>query len=106
MDEDRKSTRLNSSHANISSISRAEGSSAAMSFAGISVSAGSTTFSFPLVSALGLAVVMQTGVFVIVGDEMLGEKILPIQVTLLEPVMLPMSSVLLSSIQASCFIPW
>ena len=69
-----------------------------MPFAGISVSAGLTTFSFPLVSALGLAVVMPIGAVVAVEGEILGENILLVLVTLLEPVMLPMSLALLYSI--------
>ena len=75
----------------ISSILRAEGSPSATSLEGISVMTGSTTFSFPLVSVLGLAAVMRMGAFIKTCGEILGENILPVLVTLLEPTILPTS---------------
>ena len=51
------------------------------SLADASVLAGSTTFSLPLVPVLDLSMVIQTSVVVVVGGEMLGEKILFVLVT-------------------------
>ena len=77
----------------IFSISWVEGSSAAVSLVGTSIPVVSNTFSLPLVSVLGLSMVMQTGVVVVVGGEMLGEKILLVLVTLLEASIFVTSSV-------------
>ena len=81
-----------------------EGYSASTSLAGASIPTGSPYFSCPLVLALDLSLVMRTGVVVVVGGEISGEKILPVLVTLLEPAILVTSASSLS-IQESCFIP-
>ena len=81
-----------------------EGSSASTSLAGASISAGSLNFSLPLLLELDLSLVMRTGVIVVVGGEISGEKILHVLVTLLEPGILVTSASFLL-IQESCFIP-
>ena len=67
----------------ISSISQMEGSSTVTSFNGASVWAGSIIFSFPRVSVVDLVVGIRTGVVIVFGGEISGEKTFLVLVTLL-----------------------
>ena len=75
-----------------------------VSLVGDSTPEGSPSFYLPLVLELDLSLVMRTGVVVVVGGEISGEKILHVLVTLLEPAIL-VTSASFSLIQESYFIP-